>query len=148
MPDETTRLYFQFFTEIGIIEQLSRNMLEHRLPDGLTMAHFVVVNHLIRVGDGNTPLRIANALQVPKTSLTHTLAGLEKRGMIEMRANPDDGRSKQVWVTEAGRAMREQAMNDLAPDMFSLEEAFCKDRIVELMPKLAEIRAFLDAARD
>lgn len=112
------------------------------------MAHFVVVNHLIRAGDGSTPMRIASALQVPKTSLTHTLAGLEKHGLIEMRANPEDGRSKLVWVTAKGRAMRETAISDMAPDIAHLAQTIGPDKIAQLLPVLAEIRAALDAARD
>ncbi len=108
MPDtnaapELTGLYFQLFNEIGIINQLSRTAFEARLPDGMVLPQFAVINHLIRVQDGRTPLQLARAFQVPKTSMTHTLAGLEKRGLVEMRANPEDARSKQVWLTEAGR---------------------------------------------
>ena len=46
---------FQLFNEIGIIGQLSRAMFEARLPDGLLLTHFTVINHLIRVKDGQTP---------------------------------------------------------------------------------------------
>lgn len=148
MPDETDRLYFQFFTEIAIIAQLSRTLLERRLPDGVTMAHFSVISHLVRRGDGQTPMKIADAFQTPKTSLTHTLAGLEARGLIEMRANPEDGRSKQVWVTSAGRALMEQAMTGMSPDIDDLAQAFAPAEMAGLLPDLSRIRAILDAARD
>ncbi len=84
--------YFKLFNEIGIIEQLSRSSLEAHLPDGLIAPHFTVLNHLIRVQDGQTPLVLARAFQVPKTSMTHTLGGLESRGLIALKANPEDGR--------------------------------------------------------
>ena len=41
---------FLFFTEIGIIEQLARNRLESVLPDNMRMSHFVLLNHLVRLG--------------------------------------------------------------------------------------------------
>ena len=63
-------LYFVFFNEIGIIEQLIRNLLEKKLPKGFLISHFSVLNHLIRVKDGQTPLVIARAFQVPKTTMT------------------------------------------------------------------------------
>ena len=78
-PAEKNADFFNFFNEIGIIAQLSRTLLEARLPDGMTAMHFFIVNHLIRVADGRTPLDLARAFQVPKTSMTHSLAGLERR---------------------------------------------------------------------
>ena len=140
-------MFFQVFNEIGIIEQLSRTLLEARLPDGLIMPHFSVLNHLIRVGDGRTPLQIARSFQVPKTSMTHTLAGLERRGLIEMRPNPHDGRSKQVWLTDNGRELRNGAIARLAPDFAHLAEGFDVQKLLDIAPVLRELREFLDANR-
>ena len=148
MRNEDIPLYFQLFTEIGIIEQLSRTSAEARLPAGVMMTHFNVLNHLIRVKDGQTPLALARAFQVPKTSMTHTLAGLEKRGWVDMRANPEDGRSKCVWITETGRGFLFDAIHNLAPGFMEMMEAFPPEKIADLVPRLAEIRTFLDEARD
>ncbi|MFM7336534.1 MAG: MarR family winged helix-turn-helix transcriptional regulator, partial [Tabrizicola sp.] len=109
MPDQTPTpeaTLFAFFNEVGILAQLSRALFEARLPDGFNLPQFVVLNHLVRVKDGQTPLALARAFQVPKTSMTHSLAVLERHGLIEMRPNARDGRSKCVFLTEAGRAFR------------------------------------------
>ncbi len=148
MDKEHIPLYFSLFNEIGIIEQLSRAAFEARLPDGLLLSHFTVLNHLTRVGDGQTPMAMARAFQIPKTSLTHTLAGLEKKGLIDMRPNPQDGRSKCVWLTDAGRAWRMAAIEGMAPDMVKVAEAFAPEKVTDLVKQLSELRAFLDAARD
>lgn len=148
MDSKTLSHYFMLFNEIGIIAQLSRALFEARLPDGFLISHFSVLNHLIRVGDGPTPLRLANAFQVPKTTMTHTLSGLEKHGLIDMRPNPEDGRSKCVWLTDAGRTFRNEAIAALGPDMAELAERYPPEFIEDVTPKLAEIRKFLDAARD
>ena len=58
--------YFQLFNEIGIISQLSRNILEARLPPGFVQTQFSVLTHLVRVGDGHTPVAIARAFQLPR----------------------------------------------------------------------------------
>ena len=151
MPDTAKSelpIYFEFFNEIGIIEQLSRAVMEARLPHGFLISHFSVLNHLIRVGDGRTPLAIANAFQMAKTSLTHTLSGLEKHGLIDMRANPKDGRSKLVFITEAGRAFRMEAIMAIGPDIMDIAKVFPPEMISELVPRLAAIRIFLDKRRD
>ena len=139
---------FMLFNEIGIIEQLSRTMFQAKLPDGMLVSHFSVLNHLTRVGDGQTPLAIANAFQIPKTTMTHTLGGLEKNGLIRMEPNPADGRSKCVWLTEEGRAFRQNAIMSLAPDMMKMAEHIDLEEMAKLIPALAAVREYLDKARD
>lgn len=148
METDKTALYFQFFNEIGIIAQLSRAMMERELPDGLLVSHFSVLNHLIRVQDGRTPVELAGAFQVAKTTMTHTLSGLEKHGLVEMRANPKDGRSKRVWITEAGRRFRDQAIEALVPKMAEMAKELSPQRLEELLPDLTEVRIYLDQLRD
>ncbi len=147
MPDPNPADLFEVFNEIGIIEQLSRARLEAHLPEGLIAPHFSVLNHLIRVGDGSTPLRMARAFQVPKTSLTHTLKGLEARGLIEMRPNPEDGRSKTVWTTEPGRALREATIMKLAPEFVQLMDGFDVEALLAAKPVLRALRVLLDESR-
>lgn len=140
--------YFTLFNEIGILEQLSRALFEARLPDGILVSQFAVLNHLIRVRDGRTPLDLARAFQVPKTTMTHTLAVLERHGLVRMTPNPDDGRSKCVWITAEGRAFRTAAIAALAPDIQALDARFPVARIAPLLPVLTELRRVMDAMRD
>jgi len=148
MDNETRGLYFSFFNEIGIIGQLSRAMMEARMPTGLLLTHFSVLNHLMRLGDGRTPLSIARAFQVPKTSMTHTLSGLESHGFVEMRPNPKDRRSKCVWLTDSGRRFRDETIGNLEPDLVAFQAAFPPEVIEALVPRLTEIRQMMDAYRD
>jgi len=145
---EDLPLYFQFFNEIGIINQLGTAMFEARLPKGVLVSHFSVLSHLIRVQDGRTPLELARAFQVAKTTMTHTLAGLQKMGYIEMRPNPEDARSKRVWLTEEGRAFRDQAIFSLMPEFTMLATQISAQDLKALLPGLEAIRKFMDAARD
>jgi DNA-binding MarR family transcriptional regulator len=148
MSDTAMFDYFRLFNEIGIIEQLSRNMFEARLPPGFVLAQFSVLNHLVRVGDGRTPLAIAQAFQVPKTSMTHSLAVLERAGLIEIRKNPKDGRSKLVFITDDGRKFREAAIDSIAPDLARIAAALPHDQVERLLPGLEVLRKFLDRDRD
>ena len=141
-------VFFRFFNEIGIISQLSSAMLQSRLPDGFTVSHFSVLNHLVRVRDGQTPLVLANAFQVPKTSMTHTLMGLEKRKLVDIRPNPEDGRSKQVWLTEAGRRFRGEAITLLADDVETLTRDIDPAELERITPVLEAVRQVMDRARD
>lgn len=148
MADEPKDLAFEVFTEVGIIHQIATAFLEAHLPDGLIAPHFATLNHLIRVGDGRTPLEIARALQVPKASFTHTLAGLEQRGLVEARPHPKDGRSKQIWITATGRRLRDDAAAALATIFQRLAERSPPDAMATLLPPLRTLRIAIDALRD
>lgn len=148
MKNQDMPLYFGLFTEIGIIEQLSRALFEARLPDGFIMSHFTVLNHLIRVQDGQTPLTLANAFQVPKTTMTHTLAGLEKHKLIVMKPNPDDGRSKCVWLTDEGRQFRQDAIENISHEIGHIKDAIAPEKVAAALPFLTELRTYLDDNRD
>ena len=147
-PQDDGRLMFDLLNEVGIIAQLSRALLESRLGDGLTIHHFSALNHLVRLGDGRTPIDMARAFQVPKTSMSHTLAGLEKRGLIQLVPNPDDGRGKRVMLTEAGRDVRERAIHTIAPDIARMVPEFEPGEAQAILPVLRKLRSLLDNARD
>jgi DNA-binding MarR family transcriptional regulator len=151
MPDRSPTpeaMLFAFFNEVGILAQLSRALFEARLPPGFNLPQFAVLNHLIRVRDGQTPLALARAFQVPKTSMTHSLSVLERHGLVEMRPNEKDGRSKCVFITEAGARFRQKAIESLMPDMAAITAAYPVDRIAEALPALTGLRQAMDRMRD
>ncbi len=145
MDDDT--LIFAFFNEIGIVSQLSQAFLNRHLPDGLHSSHFATLNHLYRVGEGTTPLAIANAMQVTKATMTHTLSVLEKRALVEIRANPRDGRSKTVFLTPAGRAFRLAAIGDVTAALATVSSLFDRAELEASLPALQRVRKILDAER-
>ncbi len=147
MDKDSHLLYFALFNEIGIIGQLSRALMESRLPDGITLPHFSVLNHLVRVQDGRTPLDLARAFQVPKTSMTNTIAGLEDRGLIKIRLNPNDARSKCVWLSAKGRRFRESAIRLLDNDMDDIADRIPLEKIKILLPHLKVLREVMDKKR-
>ncbi len=148
MPPNDRALFFGVFTEIAIIEQLSRAMLEARLPKGLISSHFAILNHLMRTQDGRTPMELARAFQLPKTSVTHTVAVLEKRGLVQVRPNPNDRRSKCVWLTDAGRALIDETIAALKPDYMALADGFDHTKLLKIIPTLRELRELLDHHRN
>lgn len=146
--DETGKRIFQFFNEVGIIQQLGTALFNKRLPDGLHVSHFSVLNHMIRLGDGKTPLSLTNAFQVTKGTMTHTLTALAKRNLIRLAPHESDGRSKVVFLTEEGRRFHKEAIESLVPAMRALDDKIDWARIVDMLPELEKIRKVLDENRD
>ena len=148
VTDDQTELLFSFFDEIHCIGQLSGRMLESRLPAGFLLSHFGVLDHLVSGGDGATPLALARTFQVPKTTMTHTLSGLEKAGLIRFAPHPTDGRSKCVMITDEGRRFRDDAVERLAPELALLAERFSVEAIAGARDLLTRMRDYLDQRRD
>jgi DNA-binding MarR family transcriptional regulator len=139
---------FALLNEVAIIEHLARNRLERVLPDGLRASHFVVLNHLVRLGDGRSPARIARAVQVERPAMTNTIQKLEAKGLVQVGPDPQDGRAKLVFLTEAGRAARESGVAAAIAAIGPVASTLAEDELRLALPLLRRLRAALDTARD
>jgi DNA-binding MarR family transcriptional regulator len=139
-------LAFRVFNEIAIIEQLARTRVERVLP--ITLAQFSVLNHFVRLGGEYAPAQLADAFQVTRQTMTSTLGRLETAGLVAIRPDPEDGRAKIVSITDAGRSMRAQCIAAQAPLLAELQAVVPEVMLSALLPRLAELRALLDANRD
>lgn len=148
MPPVEDPPLFRFLTEIGIVEQLARNQLERRLPDGLKVSQFAVLNHLARLGGAWSPLRLANAFQLTKGAMTNTLQRLEKRGLIDIAPDPEDGRAKLVTITNAGSEMRKRCVASVGPLLADISNTVTADDLSSTLPVLERVRKHLDTHRE
>lgn len=73
---------------------------------GSTMATgFALISLSAEKGTPSTSL--GPKMGIEATSVSRTLKSMEKRGLIERRANPEDGRSVLIFLTPYGKEMRE-----------------------------------------
>lgn len=144
-PDDPVA--FQLLTEIGIIDQLGRARLEAVLPDGLLAPHFGVLNHLVRLGDDTSPGDLARTFQVAKGTMTNTLQRLEARGLIELVPDPDDRRGKRVMLTDAGRDMRQRAMEAALAEAEVIRASVPEEDLQAALLFLRRLRLALDENR-
>ena len=148
MTDRDEPKIYRFFTEVGIINQLVSTLVEKHLPDRMTAREFGLLGHLSRRPDGNTPVELARAFQLPKTSMTHSISMLEGRGFIQIAPNPKDARSKIVRMTSKGRDFLAQITRRLSTALGPLIAKIGKDEFTSALPALEKIRIALDAARE
>lgn len=139
---------FAFFNEVAIIDQLGTSLLGKVLPDGVHPSHFAIVVHLARLGDGKTPRSLASAMQVTKATMSHSLKVLESRGFIETRVCEEDARSKQVFLTGAGRAFQVEAITAAAQTFSRFVRMEHIQIMEEALPGLVAIRKLLDENRE
>jgi DNA-binding MarR family transcriptional regulator len=87
--------------------QLSRQL---QADSGMSLTDFDVLVALTDRSDVQIRvLELAEALQWEKSRLSHHLARMERRGLIERRDCPDDARGAFVVLTDAGRRAIERA---------------------------------------
>ena len=111
------------------------------------MSQFVVLNHLVRLEGQWSPVRLANAFQVTKGAMTNTLQRLENRGLIDVIADPEDGRGKLVSITKAGLEMRNSCIDGVGPLIADLSKQLSEKDMVAALPILEKLRKYLDQHR-
>lgn len=139
---------FEVLTEVSIIEQLARNAFERVMPDRMTLPQFSVLSHFHRVRDEASPAQLADAFQVTRATMTNTLQRLEAKGLVDVRADPKDGRAKIVSITPRGRETYSAARAAIAPHMTRMVAELPMPEILETLPALRAMRTWLDADRD
>ena len=147
-PEDETNEVYRFFTEVGIINQLISAKLEAFLPGRMTATQFGILGHLVRRPEGETPLQLSNAFQVPKTSMTHMLSSLENHALITLEANPNDKRSKIVRSTPQGAEFLEACMERISEALVPILFQLGLDPFHNSLPNLTLIREALDSERD
>lgn len=138
---------------VSAAHHAAQRLMEARLPEGFTAPQFAVLERLAWRGEGQTPISIAEAFGWPKTSMSHTVAVLEGRGLVRLEPNPRDGRSKCLWLTPKGRTLaalgRTAVEGDLARVAGLAEEeevARLAADLLSLAARLSDLRRFPDAA--
>ena len=145
--DQDYELLFTYFNELGIISQLSTSMFERKLPDGLTISQFSVLNWFVRVDDQATPGRLSTAFQVTKGAMTNTLKKLQAKQFVSVEPDASSGRRKIVKLTPKGRQIRDKAIAAAYPLMKEFTDLLDLAEIKKQMTTIQKIRMYLDEYR-
>lgn len=137
----------RFFTEVALIDQLSRQRVERALPDGLSAASFGVLGRFARLGGVQSPAELAAAFQVTKGAMTNTLQRLEAQGFVTVRPDDDDARAKLVEITDAGRRAREDGVHATGVIVAELADLVPLSDVKTALPLLEFVRKTLDENR-
>lgn len=73
----------------------------------LTPEQWFVLNKL-RLQDGQSPSELVDAIFGDRPNLTRLLVGLERKGYVARRPDPDDGRRQRVHLTLAGADLHDR----------------------------------------
>jgi DNA-binding MarR family transcriptional regulator len=139
----------KFLYLLGLIDRAVQRLLQKQLaPHGLSLPDYSALSALLlRPGMSNADLA-RRALVTPQ-SMNEVVARLERRGFIERSNHPDHGRILMAVVTDAGRAMFEQADADVKTVTDALLQDIPPDDLPvvrgHLLSVLGRLRNFEDA---
>jgi DNA-binding MarR family transcriptional regulator len=101
--DLNSSLRFGFL--IHDVSRLRRIVVDRALkPLGVTRSQWWVLAFLSR-HDGMTQTSLASDLDLTKVAIGGLLDRMENSGYVERRADPNDGRARRVFLTEAGKQL-------------------------------------------
>jgi DNA-binding MarR family transcriptional regulator len=91
-------------------------------PFGLTFARYEALMLLYYSREGALPLgKMGVRLQVHRTSITNTIDGLERAGLVTRHAHPTDRRTTLAVLTDEGRDVARAATEVLHRERFGTE---------------------------
>ncbi len=90
---------------LDVIQRRIVDALHEHGFDDLVAAHLSILRW--PGPHGERPVDLAAQANMTKQALNYLLGQLETRGYLERRSDPDDLRSKRVYLTERGDATRE-----------------------------------------
>ncbi len=81
---------------------------------GLSFAELRMLLSLRGTEAGRRPTELAHDLHLSPSGVTRALLPLEKRGIVERKRDPGDGRASHIFLTTAGRALVDEAIEAAA----------------------------------
>lgn len=94
-------------TVIGKASRLLANRISKNLSDHQVTAEQWTILANLWQHNGQTQQSLADLSNKNKASITHLVDNLEKRQLVERRADDSDRRNKKIFLTEEGRALQE-----------------------------------------
>lgn len=112
---------------------------------GLDADEFAVYS-VLAAGDGMTPTSLARWMAAPPTTVSSYVKRFERRGHLERRTNPADGRSHVLRLTPAGRHAHREAGSRYAPVLAAVEQQVGA-RVDQVRRHLQDLHRAVDATR-
>ena len=116
-------------------------------PMGLSTGVFPVMLHLWQK-DGLTQRDLVDLVGVEQATMANTLARMERDGLIMRRPDPEDGRSRRIWLTNQGSALHADATSAAMEENASVLAGLSYEESAQLVSLIHKaIRTFEDHQR-
>lgn len=143
--DDSTAL-FKFFRSITHISQTMTLRAERQLPDGLTIPQFELIDLLKARASPVLPMEAAITMNLTRGAVSNLIKQLEKKNLLEVMANPDDGRSKRITLSDQGQKSHRDCMIALSEVTTNILQVFSGQKFAAVQNMLDEFSDWLDNA--
>ena len=106
-------------------------------------AFFGLQSHLIGLADGARLWNWCAPFWSQDVDDAHG-CGLHKPRVVDVRPNLNAGRSKCVWITAEGRALRDKTIAGTSSECKTMAQRFDMARLAAIQPVWSGMRIFLD----
>jgi DNA-binding MarR family transcriptional regulator len=106
---------------------------------GLSFAEIRLLEALAHAHAGRRPTDLASELHLTASGITRALLPLEKRGIVERRPDPQDGRASLARLTPAGRTLIGEAVEQAGERATRLTRRLSVGQAKQLQRLLDEI---------
>lgn len=113
----------------------------------LTPEQWFVLNKL-RQQDGRNPSELADDIFADRPNITRLVAGLERKGYVARRPDPDDGRRQRIHLTLEGARLHDRFAEIVPSTRAAVFAGLSEDELAALDRGLARLEANLIADSD
>ncbi len=117
-------------------------MLQHF---DLTVAQYDVLRAIVSLGDDAVPKAIAHRLIVTRANITGLIQRLEQRGLLQLSAHREDGRSVVCSLTTRGRKLHDQAHEAADRFVHAQLKPFSSATLQDMERSMREMHAHLQS---
>ncbi len=130
-------------TSLGYQVNLLARMMEQALasrirPHGVVPGQFAQLLALYR-SDGQSVTDLAAAVAIEHSTMSRTLARMERDGLVVSRPNPDDGRSRRIYLTERARSLESTLKAEAAAVNRDFQALLSPDQSAQLLALLKTV---------
>ena len=115
------------------------------LPEGIMSSHIRYMDMIQELQKQNDHVKVSDlsdVLNIPRPGVTRTIKEMEKKGLVQKTASPDDGRVTYLSLTEHGTEISEKYnanyFNELTPYLDDISDADA-DCMVQTIQKFYDI---------
>jgi DNA-binding MarR family transcriptional regulator len=137
-PDAGVPFHSVGFTVSTIGYAVARRFREILAPLELEPREFALLR-AVSASEGQSQQAIGERLQIPPSRMVAFIDALEARGLLERRQNPDDRRTRALYLTDAGRELLGRAFalavgheRDLCADLTTED----REQLLELLQRV------------
>jgi DNA-binding MarR family transcriptional regulator len=134
--------------DLFLTNQRRKRMIEAALAETELPAEDYPVYVLVGAEGPWTPTALARRMEMPLSTMLFRLGRLERRGHAERIPNPEDRRSYQIRLTEAGEELLAEARPAFRDYAEAVEGRLGSKRVEALRAALEELRAAVSAELD